>query len=121
MPSEPCLCGDPECHKCFPQPYLEEDEDAAYEYMKQKQIDDELEERMTATKQQTKAEIDYEHGQQNIEHAKRCLKNIDKYPESVDFYSSHFLGHIDLILFWAGIIRGGLNNEHKLWVQNLNG
>lgn len=40
--SEPCLCGDPECRRCFPF-YGEkrEDEDAAYERQRQQEIDDE--------------------------------------------------------------------------------
>ncbi len=41
--NEPCLCGDLECRRCFPRPRIEEDDDAAYEHMKQKKIDDELE------------------------------------------------------------------------------
>lgn len=37
---EPCLCGDPECGRCFPQPYPEEDPDKAYDEMRQREIDD---------------------------------------------------------------------------------
>ena len=36
---EPCLCGDPECPRCFPQE-VEIDEDEAYERVRQEEVDD---------------------------------------------------------------------------------
>ena len=38
--SGPCLCGDPYCPRCFPQPRPEPDPDEAYEIARQKEIDD---------------------------------------------------------------------------------
>lgn len=37
---EPCLCGDPECGRCFPQYGVYEDEDEAYERQRQWEIDE---------------------------------------------------------------------------------
>ena len=49
---EPCMCGDPDCRRCFPgSHYREVDEDEAYEAGRQKEIDDQfdtLEERREA-------------------------------------------------------------------------
>jgi hypothetical protein len=36
---EPCLCGDPECLRCFPRS-IEEDEDSTYDERKQQELDD---------------------------------------------------------------------------------
>jgi len=41
---EPCLCGDPECGRCFPQYGVYEDEDEAYERYRQWEIDEAMEE-----------------------------------------------------------------------------
>jgi hypothetical protein len=45
--NEPCLCGDPECPRCFPRYYSERDEgdmiDDAYERATQERVDDERE------------------------------------------------------------------------------
>lgn len=42
MANEPCLCGDPFCPRCFPQPREEpNDPDEGYEIERQKEIDDE--------------------------------------------------------------------------------
>lgn len=38
---EPCLCGDPECRRCFPR-YEEVDEDWAYEQWRDRQEDDRI-------------------------------------------------------------------------------
>lgn len=35
--SGPCLCGDPYCGRCFPQPVEEEDPDAYYERTRQEE------------------------------------------------------------------------------------
>jgi hypothetical protein len=37
---EPCLCGDPECPRCFPHGWEEIDEDKLYEEQRQQEIDD---------------------------------------------------------------------------------
>lgn len=38
---EPCLCGDPYCKLCFPGSHESfEDEDEAYEIMRQREIDE---------------------------------------------------------------------------------
>lgn len=40
MTHEPCLCGDPECRRCFPNFTPErEDEDQQYERAEQRRID----------------------------------------------------------------------------------
>ena len=36
---EPCLCGDPECPRCFYQSKPDADPDEAYEILRQKEID----------------------------------------------------------------------------------
>lgn len=39
---EPCLCGAPDCVRCFPYQEPEPDPDEAYERWRQDQLDDEL-------------------------------------------------------------------------------
>lgn len=41
---EPCLCGDPECKRCFPQYGCYEDENEAYERYRQWEIDEAIKE-----------------------------------------------------------------------------
>ena len=57
------------------------------------------------------------HGQDNIEFAKECLDKMSEYPESKDFYSFHFLGHINHVLFWAQEIEDELGRSKRSSVQ----
>lgn len=41
---EPCLCGAPDCSRCFPQYGVYEDEDEAYERYRQWEIDEAIKE-----------------------------------------------------------------------------
>lgn len=43
MERGPCLCGDPYCPRCFPQPRYEPDPDEAYEKVRQDEVDKEQE------------------------------------------------------------------------------
>ena len=54
------------------------------------------------------AKIYQKHGQDNIEYAKNCLERAEEYPKEKEFFIKHFLGHIDLILFWAQEIKNEL-------------
>ena len=59
----------------------------------------------------TKLKEYQKNGQNNIEFAKECLKNMERYQGFEDFYSSHFLGHIDHVLFWAREIKDELGRS----------
>ena len=66
---------------------------------------------MPTMKQFAKARQYYKDGIGNIACAKKCLIYLEEYPDRIEFYSTHLLGHIDNVLFWAKEIKDELGRS----------